>query len=336
MTSNALAEDLPIPLLLIDKKRNAVSWSNIAARNLLQMSSRALQQRSLDSILPQVDQFADNVALTNGDSAGFVMRDVRINETLHDVTIYPAGCDVGVLIQSEGGSMLPQRPSDSIEVMGQMIGHELKNPLAGIKGAAQLLKADVTTQESRDLIALIVSEIDRIKRLTERLENFGQASGSTSCVNIHTLLRNARKIVAPGAEGVLFSEDYDPSLPHIEGDSDLLMQALVNLIKNAVEALGVSGGEVMLRTRSRNGARKNGRGLPIEIQICDEGPGLPKDMQDRIFDPFVTSKPSGQGLGLPLVAKIMEQHGGLVEVSSRPGNTRFSLLFPAALSNRKN
>ena len=328
MTSPDLfLEDLPVPLLL-SPDDHTVLWSNDAVRNLLGASARNLSGRAIVDILADVPNLAARLASLDVASAGFVLRDVRVLGRAHDVMIYPTGFRVGVLMQASSTSTVPPRASQSIEAMGQMIGHELKNPLAGIKGAAQLLKVDVSSKESLSLLDLIISEIDRIKRLSERLEYFGEGTGESEKVNVHTLLRNARKVVAPGATDVLFSEDYDPSLPHVDGDADLLMQALVNLIKNAVEALD-EGGEITLRTRSRAGARREGRLLPIEIQVCDNGPGLPPHMQDRVFDPFVTSKPSGQGLGLALVAKITEQHGGIVEVASRAGDTRFSILLPA-------
>ena len=215
--------------------------------------------------------------------------------------------------------------------MGRMIAHELKNPLAGIKGAAQLLRDDVDSEEGLALIELIGSEIDRIRRLADRMEKLGDddPTGSEQ-VNIHEILRQARRIIQSANPNIVFDERYDPSLPHAFGDPDTLMQALLNLIKNAAESAGEHG-KIRLETSFRAGVRggKSGRLLPVQIQIIDDGPGIPKDMLTQIFQPFVTTKPEGQGLGLALVSKVATAHEGLVEVQSVPGRTVFSLLLPA-------
>ena len=222
-----------------------------------------------------------------------------------------------------------------------MIAHELKNPLAGIKGAAQLLRDDVASEEGRSLIDLIGSEIDRIRRLLDRMETLGDESAEMSeRVNIHETLRHARRIIQSANPTLLFSENYDPSLPHAIGHGDSLMQAILNLIKNASEAVETDG-EITLETSFRSGVKnraQNGgaaRELPIEIRIIDNGQGIAQDRQDQIFQPFVTTKTGGQGLGLALVSKVAQAHGGLVEVNSRPGRTVFSLLLPAPKTTSK-
>jgi len=215
--------------------------------------------------------------------------------------------------------------------MGRMIAHELKNPLAGIKGAAQLLRDDVDSEEGLALIDLIGSEIDRIRRLADRMEKLGDDDPTgTEQVNIHEILRQARRIIQSANPNIIFDERYDPSLPHANGDPDTLMQALLNLIKNAAESAGEQG-QIRLETSFRAGVRggNSGRLLPVQIQIIDNGPGIPKDMLAQIFQPFVTTKPEGQGLGLALVSKVAAAHEGLVEVQSVPGRTVFSLLLPA-------
>ena len=225
------------------------------------------------------------------------------------------------------------------EAVGRMLAHEIKNPLAGINGAAQLLRDDVKTDEGQKLIDLIRSEIGRIRRLADRMETLGDRNPENlSLVNIHEILRDARKLMqATVPENIVFTEDYDPSLPETLGDRDTLMQALLNLIKNASEALEASGngGEITLQTSFRSGVVRKGfsgrpdQGLPIEIRITDNGPGIPPRIREQIFQPFVTDKPSGQGLGLALVAKVAAAHDGLIELKSRPGRTVFSLLLPA-------
>ena len=215
--------------------------------------------------------------------------------------------------------------------MGRMIAHELKNPLAGIKGAAQLLRDDVESSEGLALIELIGSEIDRIGRLVDRMEKLGDVDPTgAEQVNIHEILRQARRIIQSANPSLVFDERYDPSLPHVYGDPDTLMQALLNLIKNAAESAGERG-KILLETSVRTGVRggASGKLLPVQIRIIDDGPGVPKDMMAQIFQPFVTTKHEGQGLGLALVSKVAAAHHGLVEVQSVPGRTVFSLLLPA-------
>jgi len=189
----------------------------------------------------------------------------------------------------------------------------------------------VESDEGRALIELIGSEIDRIRRLADRMEKLGDDDPqSAERVNIHEILRQARRIIQSANPSIIFDERYDPSLPHAFGDPDTLMQALLNLIKNAAESAG-DNGQIRLETSFRTGVRggKSGRNLPVQIKIIDDGPGIPKDMLTQIFQPFVTTKSQGQGLGLALVSKVAAAHEGLVDVQSVPGRTVFSLLLPA-------
>lgn len=340
----AALDDMPVPSLLVAGDGKTVLWTNQAAKEHFAISDRRLLATPLPALLPGVDGLGDKVRQAVAGAETFVLRNMDVGRFRAEVGVYPSGGDAGVVITPNRTANSRAQQGRPIQALGQMIGHELKNPLAGIKGAAQLLRDDLQTPESASLIDLIVSEIDRIKRLTERLETFGDTElADPTRVNVHTLLRNARKVMAVSGT-TLFEEDYDPSLPHIEGDADQLMQVLVNLIKNAIEAMDGAAkngadpadgepahNKLVLRTRSRQGMRRDNRNLPVEIQIIDSGPGLPAAMRERIFEPFVTSKPNGQGLGLALVAKTVAAHGGLVEVDSRPGRTCFSLLLPAAI-----
>ena len=327
-------DDFPAPTLLVEADGNRVSWSNNAAQEHFGTSARRIAATPLGDLLPEIAGLPAQVARVCAEGATLVLRDMQLNGGLYDLVAYPSGDRAGVAFTPHRSTNGRDQKGRPIQALGQMIGHELKNPLAGIKGAAQLLRDDVATPEAHGLIDLIVSEIDRLKRLAERLATFGDTDiADPKRVNIHTLLRNTRKLIAQSSatDGgtILFTEDYDPSLPHVEGDADQLMQVLINLIKNAVEAMEREG-EITLKTRSRPGTRREGRLLPIEVQVIDTGPGLPTHLRDRVWEPFVTSKPNGQGLGLSLVAKTVAAHGGIVELDSRPGRTRFSLLLPAA------
>jgi len=325
----SLLDDIPKPCLLVDPAEVAILWSNTATQEYFGISRNRALRTPLSDLL-NIDGIIDLINRVAAEAAPIVLRDIPLGRSQVEVTLFPSSNQVGILITPDRATTSRPVQGRSVKSLGQMIGHELKNPLAGIKGAAQLLRHDLDNAESLGLLDIISSEIDRIRRLADRLQTFGDSdTGETARANIHTLLRNARKVMSPSAPQVFFTEDYDPSLPHLDGDSDQLMQVLVNLIKNAIEAMDGEG-EIILRTRSRSGARRGEVGLPIEVQIIDNGPGLPSHMTDRVFEPFVTSKPSGQGLGLALVAKVIASHGGVVETDSQPGRTRFSILLPAA------
>jgi two-component system, NtrC family, nitrogen regulation sensor histidine kinase GlnL len=226
----------------------------------------------------------------------------------------------------------------SVTGLAAMLAHEIKNPLSGIRGAAQLLEQSVTPDEL-PLARLVRDEVDRIVDLIDRVEIFGDDRPiEREPINIHVILDRVKLLARNGvAKGITFTEDYDPSLPPVAGNRDQLIQVFLNLVKNAAEALDrTSKPEIRFSTAFRPGIRISVQGiserisLPLEIIIEDNGPGIPPDMVPIIFDPFVTSKSNGSGLGLALVAKIIGDHGGVVDMDSRPGRTRFRILLPVA------
>ena len=225
----------------------------------------------------------------------------------------------------------------TISTMNAMLAHEIKNPLAGITGAAQLLSMNLSA-EDLELTDLIVSESRRIVSLLEQVEQFGNVTApQMQAINIHDVLDRARRSAIVGfAADMTVIETYDPSLPFAMGDPDQLLQVILNLIKNASEAAGKDGGTIELKTyyeqslRVRNGNGSGNKTLPLQIEIIDDGPGLPPEIAADVFEPFVSGRENGTGLGLALAAKIISDHHGWLSVSSAPGRTVFRISLALA------
>ena len=231
-----------------------------------------------------------------------------------------------------------RRATRSVAGLAATLAHEVKNPLSGIRGAAQLLESAVP-EDDRPLIRLICDETDRICALVDRMEQFGDAPpAELGPVNIHQVLEQVRRVASAGfARHVRFVEQYDPSLPHVDGDRDQLIQVFLNLVKNAAEAAPVPGGQITLSSQYQHGLRvaigtsRERLELPITVEVRDNGPGVPEEMVEHLFEPFVSSKRGGRGLGLPLVAKIVADHRGAVNyLAGDPGGAVFRVRLPAA------
>ncbi|HEY2033858.1 MAG TPA: ATP-binding protein [Rhizomicrobium sp.] len=341
---------LPMPVLLVGQDLHVLAV-NPAAEQFFAVGAGLITRQRLDELVPFGSPILQLISQAQERDASVGERDVDLatpkgGERTADVVVTPAGDRDGNVVITLHERSLAQRLDRqllhrgavrSLHGMAAVLAHEIKNPLAGIRGAAQLLEEAVQPAD-RSLTQLICDETDRIRELIDRMESFGDRRAFTrSPVNIHEVLGRARQVAQTSfAKHVTFSEVFDPSLPFVLGDKDQLIQVFLNLVRNASDALPESGGEITLTTGYRPGMRV-GAGtsgarlsVPLEVTVRDNGSGVPADLLPYIFDPFVTTKPRGSGLGLALVAKIIGDHGGVVECDSSAGRTVFRVLLPKA------
>ena len=263
---------------------------------------------------------------------------------LHLRALPGGGVVVAILPAAGDDAAMPRRAARSAIGMAEMLAHEIRNPLSGIRGAAQLLAGGLPP-EDRELAGLIVAESRRIVALLDEVERFGDTSAPRlQAVNIHDILERARRsillgrggLLGQGGTGLRIVTDYDPSLPPALADPDRLMQVVLNLLQNAVQALagGLAEpprGTIRLRTAWDGALRgEGGTALPIQVEVEDDGPGIPPRIADQVFEPFVSGRENGTGLGLALAGKIITDHGGLIRAESRPGRTVLRVSLPQA------
>lgn len=347
----ALLSALAKPIFLLDRENRFV-YANLAAEQFLGTSAATLVGKELQGFVPADSPLFSLIAQVRqgGHSVSefdVMLESPRIGTHLVSVEVAPMPEQPGQVVVSLEERSIARRmehqlvhrnAARSLTAMAAMLAHELKNPLSGIRGAAQLLEQSAEESE-RTLTRLICEETDRIVGLVDRMEMFSDKRPiERTAVNIHEVLGHVRRIVENGVgRSIRFVESYDPSLPPVLGNRNLLIQVVLNLVKNAAEALAdTRHPEITLSTRYQQGVRLAvpGRGtrvdLPLVIGIQDNGPGIAEDLRPRLFDPFVSSKANGKGLGLALVAKIVDDHGGVIEFESEPRRTVFHLMLPKA------
>lgn len=322
-----------------------LTFVNPAGETLLAVSARqALGQRLID-LLPGSTEFAarvEHAAITNHP---YSERELQLHlMNGQDITV---DCAVTPLFDQTGGSeilvelkqvdrhlriardemLMEQHQAARQLVRG--LAHEIKNPLGGLRGAAQLLERELTDEELKEYTRIIIGEADRLRNLVNRMLGPNHLPERRNC-NIHQVMEHVRNlVVAEDSEELVLTRDYDPSIPDFEVDPEQLIQAVLNIVRNAAQALQGKG-EIILRTRTQRqftiGHRRHK--LVVRADIIDNGPGIPPEMMETIFYPMVTGHAEGTGLGLSIAQSLVNMHGGIIEVASRPGHTEFSIFLP--------
>ncbi len=328
---------------------NKIRFVNAAAENFFAASSHYLRNKNLKVFIPGDHPLYSLIEQSrregfNVSEYGISLNSPRTGQNYVNVQASPlSGIKDNVVLSitlrsfaDKISRQLTHRgAARSVTALAGMLAHEVKNPLSGIRGAAQLVEQNATP-EDQELTRLICTETDRICAIVDRLEVFSdQRPLDRKPVNIHRVLEHVRKIATSGfGRKIRFIENYDPSLPPVYGNRDQLIQVFLNLVKNAVEASPKVGGEVTLNTSYQHGVSFLVPGtnerihLPLMVIVQDNGEGIAEDIRSHLFEPFVTTKKSGSGLGLALVAKIINDHGGVIECDSQPSRTVFKVMLP--------
>jgi len=344
-TAKTLLEGMTTTVILVDRNLN-ILYLNPAAEMLLGHSERQCINRPLSEFIPGPDSLCDQLRLAIENEHPYTAREQVVliapaKEITIDLTVNPLSepdQPLRLLIEiaqidrqlrlSREELNLSQHNATRQLIRG--MAHEIKNPLGGLRGAAQLLDRELDDEEQKEYTRIIIDEADRLQSLVDRMLG-PRTLPNKQWMNIHEVLEHVRQLISVEAsENITILTAYDPSLPDILADRDLLVQAFLNITRNALLALGKEGGEILIRTRIKRqftiGPTRYK--LVLEIDIIDTGPGIPRELQESLFFPMITGREDGTGLGLPIAQSLINQHNGLIEFESEPGKTRFSVFLP--------
>ncbi len=343
-----ILENLTTAVLLLEPDLR-ISYINPAAEAVFAISVRQARGMALEDLVAGAPEFESGLRRALASGHPYTERELQLalpgDRTITvDCTVTPLiepGHKAALLVEmlqvdrhlriTREEHLLAQQQATRALVRG--LAHEIKNPLGGLRGAAQLLERELPDPSLKEYTRIIIEEADRLQNLMNRMLG-PNALPHKSSISIHEVLEHVRSLVQAEAPGIRLLRDYDPSIPAVLADPDQLIQAVLNIVRNAVQALGGEG-EIILRTRTQRQitiGQKRYK-LVARIDILDNGPGISPDMLENIFYPMITGRPDGTGLGLSIAQSLVNQHGGLIECSSRPGRTVFTLLLPLEAPN---
>lgn len=346
--ADRILEGLSTAVLVLDGDLR-LDYLNPAAEMLLAVSARQAVGHRLDVVVPGAEELARRLEQALRGEQPYTERELHLHTPAgQDITV---DCTVTPLIDPRDGqlggsqvlaelvqvdrhrriareeSLLEQHQAARQLVRG--LAHEIKNPLGGLRGAAQLLERELDDADLKEYTRIIIGEADRLRSLVNRMLGPNQLPQRRRC-NIHQIVEHVRNLVeAEGNPGLVLVRDYDPSIPDFQADPEQLIQAVLNIVRNAVQALS-GAGRIVLRTRTQRQVTigPSRHKLVVRLDIIDNGPGVPPELQETLFYPMVTGHADGAGLGLSIAQSLVQRHGGIIECSSRPGHTEFTLLLP--------
>ncbi len=341
--SDFVGLDLLATAVIVLDANMRVRFINTAAENLLETSSKSLISQPLKNLLPGAESLIQDSQAALAQNMGFIEHEWHLARRGNAALI--VSCTGTPLQNPDDGILLEFRPInqrmriareekilEDQKINRELIrnlAHEIRNPLGGIRGAAQLLERELDRPELKEYTQVIRAEADRLQVLMDRMLSPNRLQ-QVAPLNIHEVLERVRTVIlAEYPEGITIQRDYDTSLPEITADREQLIQAVLNIARNAAQALNGKG-EILLQSRALRQitlARRRFR-LGLLIRIVDNGPGIPESLQHRIFQPLVSGREGGSGLGLMLAQNLISQHHGMVEFESVPGHTCFSLILP--------